>query len=144
MLNHEVTKNTKSTQRNFAPNPAHTEAIAAQIIDAAIKVHKALGPGLLESVYEACLCYELTKRSIPYRRQVDVPVRFEEVFVETGFRADVIADECVLAENKAKEEVLPIDKAQLLTHMKLTNIRLGLMLNFNVVLMKDGITRMVL
>jgi GxxExxY protein len=73
-----------------------------------------------------------------------VPVRFEEVSVETGFRADVIADECVMVENKAKEEVIPIDKAQLLTHMKLTNIRLGLLLNFNVVLMKDGITRMVL
>lgn len=144
MLNHEVTKGTKNTQRYFTPIPPHTEAIAAQIIDAAIKVHKALGPGLLESVYEACLCYELTKRGIPYRRQVDVPVRFEEVFVETGFRADVIADECVMVENKAKEALIPIDKAQLLTHMKLTNIRLGLLLNFNVVLMKDGITRMVL
>lgn len=91
-------------------------------------------------MYEACLCYELTKRGIPYRRQVDVPVRFEEVFVETGFRAD----ECVMVENIAKEDVTPIDKAQLLTHINMTNIRLGLLLNFNVVLMKDGITRMVL
>jgi len=128
----------------FEPIPEHSEMVAAAIIDAAIKVHKALGPGLLESVYEACLCFELSQRGIPFRRQVDMPVRYESVLVETGFRVDVIADECIIAELKAKEEIIPIHKAQLLTHMKLANIRLELLLNFNVVRMKDGMSRMVL
>ena len=128
----------------FAPIPAHTEAVAAAIIDAAIKVHKALGPGLLESVYESCLCYELSKRGIPFRRQVPMPVRFEEVHIETGFRVDVIADECAIAELKSAESIIPIHEAQLLTHFKLANIRLGLLLNFNVPLMKQGIKRMVI
>jgi len=98
-MNHKVTKDTKETQLTYPPISNRAERVAAEIIDAAIKIHKALGPGLLESVYEACLCYELTKRGIPFRRQVDVPVRFEEVHVETGFRADIIADECVMVEN---------------------------------------------
>ena len=127
----------------FQPVPARAEAVAAEIIDAAIKVHKVLGPGLLESVYEACLCYELSKRGIPFRRQVDMPVRFEEVFIETGFRVDVLADECVIAELKTAAAIIPIHEAQVLTHLKLANIRLGFILNFNVVLMKDGIKRMV-
>lgn len=132
-------------QREYEPIPEHAEEVGAEIIDAAIKVHKVLGPGLLESVYEACLCYELSKRNVPFRRQVDMPARFEEVLVETGFRVDVMADECVIAELKAAEKIIPIHKAQLLTHMKLANIRLGFLLNFNVVRMKDGgIVRMVL
>jgi len=106
-------------------------------------VHKVLGPGLLESVYEACLCYELSKRGVPFRRQVDMPVRFEEVLIETGFRVDVLADECVIAELKTAASIIPIHEAQLLTHLKLANIRLGFILNFNVVLLKDGIKRMV-
>jgi GxxExxY protein len=123
--------------------PARAEEVGAAIINAAIKVHKALGPGLLESVYESCLCYELSKRGIPFRRQVDMPVRYEEVLIETGFRIDDLADECVIAEIKAKEAIIPIDEAQLLTHLKLANIRLGFLLNFNVELMKNGIKRMV-
>ena len=127
----------------FAPIPARVEDVAAAVIDAAIKVHKALGPGLLESVYEACLCYELSKRGIPCRRQVDMLVRYEDVLIETGFRIDVLADECVIAEIKAVEAIIPIHEAQLLTHLKLANIRLGLLLGFHVPLMKHGIKRMV-
>ncbi len=127
----------------FEPISARAEAIAAEIIDAAIKVHKALGPGLLESVYEACLCYELSKRGVPFRRQVDMPVRYEDVYVETGFRVDVLADECVIAELKSAAAIIPIHEAQLLTHLKLAKIRLGLILNFSVPLMKQGIKRMV-
>jgi GxxExxY protein len=127
----------------FEPIPARAEEVAAAIIDAAIKVHKTLGPGLLESVYEACLCYELSIRGIPFRRQVDLPVRYAGILIEAGFRIDVLADECVIAEIKAKEAIIPIDEAQLLTHLKLANIRLGFLLNFNVPLMKDGIRRMV-
>jgi GxxExxY protein len=128
----------------FGPVSARAEAVAAEIIDAAIKIHKALGPGLLESVYEACLCYELSKRGVPFRRQVDMPVRYEEVYMETGFRVDVLADECVVAELKSAAAIIPIHEAQLLTHLKLANIRLGLILNFNVPLMKQGIKRMVI
>jgi GxxExxY protein len=127
----------------FAPIPARVEDVAAAVIDAAIKVHKALGPGLLESVYEGCLCYELSKRGIPCRRQVDMLVRYEDVLIETGFRIDVLADECVIAEIKAVEAIIPIHEAQLLTHLKLANIRLGLLLGFHVPLMKHGIKRMV-
>jgi GxxExxY protein len=127
----------------FEPISPRAEAVAAAIVDAAIKVHRALGPGLLESVYEACLCYELSKRGIPFRRQVNMPIRYEEVLVETGFRVDVLVDECVIAELKSAEAIIPIHEAQLLTHLKLAGIRLGLLLNFNVPLMKQGIKRMV-
>jgi GxxExxY protein len=129
--------------KEFEPIPARAEKVAAEIVDAAIKVHKALGPGLLESVYEACLCYELSKRGILYRRQVEMPVRYEEIQIETGFRVDVLADECVIAEIKSAAAIIPIHEAQLLTHLKLAGIRLGFLLNFNVLLMKDGIKRMV-
>ena len=128
----------------FEPVSKRAEAVATEIIDAAIKIHKALGPGLLESVYEACLCYEMSKRGVAFRRQVDVPVRYEEVYMETGCRVDVLADECVIAELKSAAAIIPIHEAQLLTHLKLANIRLGLILNFNVPLMKQGIKRMVI
>lgn len=124
------------------PISERIERVAAEVIDAAIKIHRALGPGLLESVYEACLCYELSKRGI--RQQVGLPVRYEEVFVETGFRLDVLADECVVVEIKSVETLHPIHEAQLLTYLKLSKIRLGFILNFNVPLMKQGIQRMVL
>jgi GxxExxY protein len=123
---------------------AHAEKVATEIVDAAIKLHRALGPGLLESAYEACLCYELSKRGIPYRQQVALPVRYEEVFVETGFRIDILADACVIIELKSTEAIAPIHEAQLLTYLKLANIRLGFILNFNVPLMKQGIKRMVI
>jgi GxxExxY protein len=123
---------------------ARAEEVATAVVDAAVKVHRALGPGLLESVYEACLCYELSKRGIPYRRQVSLPVRYEEVFIETGFRLDVLVDECVIVELKSTESIIPIHEAQLLTHLKLANARLGFILNFNVPLMKQGIKRMVI
>jgi GxxExxY protein len=83
---------------SHGPISARAEEVATAVVDAAVKVHRALGPGLLESAYEACLCYELSKRRIPYRQQVALPVRYEEVFVETGFRLDILADECVIIE----------------------------------------------
>ena len=125
------------------PISARAEEVATAVVDAAVKVHRALGPGLLESVNEACLCYELSKRGIPYQRQVSLPVRYEEVFIETGFRLDVLVDECVIVELKSIEAIAPIHEAQLLTYLKLANIRLGFILNFNVPLMKQGIKRMV-
>src|SRR6478736_3102750 len=96
---------------SHVPISARAEEVATAIVDAAIKVHRALGPGLLESVYEACLCYELSKRGIPYQRQVSLSIRYEEVLIETGFRLDVLVDECVLAELKSTEAIATIHEA---------------------------------
>jgi len=117
--------------------------VSGQIVDAAIKVHTVLGPGLLESVYEAALAYELEKRGFKVLRQHPVPVIFEEVHLECGFRADLLVQDLVVVELKAVEQVHPVHKKQLLTHLRLTGKRVGLLINFNVELLKDGITRVV-
>jgi GxxExxY protein len=117
------------------------EQTAAQNVDAAVKVHKALGPGLLESVYEACLCHELFLRDIPFQRQLDLPICYEGIRLESGLRIDLLVDSCIVLELKTVEKVLPVHEAQLLSYLKLTNCRIGFLLNFNVPLMKDGIRR---
>lgn len=117
--------------------------VARQIVDAAYRVHTALGPGLLESVYEAALSYELEKRGLRVARHQAIPVVYEEVHIHTGFHADLIVEDMVIVEIKALETVAPVHKKQLLTYLKLADKRLGLLLNFNVALIKDGITRMV-
>jgi GxxExxY protein len=129
---------------SFQPIPPETEEIARQVVDAAFTVHKNLGPGLLESVYELCLCYELKKRGIPFRNQVSLPLIYDDVQLDTGLRLDVLAGESVIVELKAVEKHNPLYEAQLLTYLKLTGHRLGLLINFNVVLIKDGIKRMVI
>jgi len=128
----------------FEPIPAHTEAIASNLIDAALRVHRALGPGLLESVYEACLCHELGKLGLPFQPQVDVPVEYDGVRLGIGLRLDILAGGHVVAELKAVEKIEPLHQAQLLTYMELAGVRLGFLINFNVAQMKDGIVRMVL
>lgn len=114
-----------------------------KIIGCAIEVHKLLGPGLLESAYESCLCYELSKNGIKFRRQVELPVSYKDSKIEVGYRIDVIVEECIILELKAVETILPIHKSQLKTYLKLSNKWLGLLLNFNVELMKNGIERIV-
>ena len=114
------------------------------IIGGAIEVHRGLGPGLLESAYEECLCYELSKRGIAFERQVSVPVRYKEVKLDAGFRIDVWVERKVVVEVKAVEKLLPIHEAQVLTYLKLSDCRLGLLLNFNVEVLRDGIKRLVL
>lgn len=126
------------------PIPERTEWVATQLVDAAYKVHKALGPGLLESVYEACLCHELTKRGIPFRRQLELPVVYDGIRLDAGLRLDLLVDECVIVELKAVEKHNSLFEAQLLTYLKLTGHRLGLLINFNVELIKNGIQRIVL
>jgi GxxExxY protein len=126
------------------PIPAAVEELASRAIEAAFRVHRALGPGLLESVYEAALCYELSKQGIGFERQVDQPVKYEDVLLGAGLRLDLWVERSVVLELKAVEQVLPVHKAQLLTYLKLTGCRLGFLLNFNVARLKDGITRMVL
>jgi GxxExxY protein len=117
--------------------------ISGQIVDAAIKVHSALGPGLLESTYEACLMYELTKRGLVARNQVPLPVRYEDVVIEVGYRIDLLVADSVIVELKSIDEIAPIHRAQLLSYLKLSGKKVGLLININVSLLKDGITRMV-
>lgn len=120
------------------------ERLASSIVDAAIKVHSTLGPGLLEGVYETCLSYELEKRGHLVKRQVVLPIHYDTLTMDAGFRMDMVVDGLVVLELKSVEHLLPVHHAQLLTYMKLSGLRLGFLLNFNVSLMKDGITRKIL
>ncbi|MBD2186257.1 GxxExxY protein [Planktothrix sp. FACHB-1355] len=113
------------------------------IIGYAMKVHTALGPGLLESAYEACLEYELLKARLKVERQKPIPLVYEEVRLDCGYRADLIVESKVIVEAKAVESLHPIHHSQILTHLKLVNLKLGLLINFNVIHLKDGIKRVV-
>jgi GxxExxY protein len=124
------------------PSAIQNELTGA-IVDSAYRVHSALGPGLLESVYEQCLAYELECRALRAWRQVPLPVIYRDVRIEAGFRIDLEVEGQVIVEVKAVERLLPVHEAQLLTYMKLSGLGLGLLLNFNVSLMKDGIRRLV-
>src|ERR1041385_8795197 len=117
--------------------------IATIVIDAAYKIHQTLGPGLFESVYEAALEFEMRKRGLRVAQQIGLPVRYEEVKLELGFRVDLIVDEKVIVEIKSIEALAPVHKKQLLTYLRLTDLRLGLLINFNVDLIKHGIHRIV-
>ena len=112
-----------------------------RIIGLAMRVHRRLGPGLLESVYERCLCHELGKNELPYTRQVDLPLDYDEVRIDCGYRADIIVSDLVLLELKSIEHILPLHEAQLLTYLRLSGCRVGLLFNFNTVPLKDGIRR---
>lgn len=113
------------------------------IIGEAIHVHKTLGPGLLESIYESCLFHRLSKTGLHIEREQPIPVVFEDVKLECGYRADIIVENKVIIEIKAVESLNDIHKAQVLTYLRLTNIKLGLLMNFNVLFLKDGIKRIV-
>lgn len=117
--------------------------LSSRIIGAAIEVHKALGPGLLESAYEECLCHELDIRGISFERQKPLPIIYKGIKLDCGYRLDVVVEEAIILELKACEKVEPIHKAQLLTYLKLCQLNLGLLLNFNTAAMKDGIVRIV-
>ena len=117
--------------------------ITGQVLDAAIKVHQTLGPGLLESAYEACLIYELRKRGLNVAAQVPLPIIYEEVRLEAGYRLDLVVQDSVVVEIKSVEAILPIHKAQLLSYLKLSGYKVGLLVNFNVELLKQGVTRLV-
>ena len=114
------------------------------IIGAAIEVHRALGPGLLESTYEMCLCRELSLREIPFGRQVPIPVEYKGVKLDCGYRADFVVDGTILLEIKAIDSLLPIHDAQLLTYLRLGGWQIGLLINFNVELLKHGLRRRIL
>ncbi len=119
------------------------DRLSASVVDAAITVHSALGPGLLESAYEACLVHELSERGIPVASQVTLPVKYRGTSVDAGYRLDMVVGGVLIIEVKAVEKVLPIHSAQLLTYLKLSGMKVGFLMNFNTSLMRDGITRMV-
>lgn len=115
--------------------------IATIVLDAAFKIHTSLGPGLLESVYEAILAYELNQRGVAVRRQVPIPIRYEGLNFEEGFRADLIAGDCVIVELKSVEALAPVHGKQVLTQRRLSGYRLGLLINFGEIHLKNGIKR---
>lgn len=119
------------------------DAIGKDIVHCAIKVHSALGPGLLESVYQKCLAYELEQLGYKVECEVLLPIEYGPVLIDAGYRIDMLIDDCIVVENKTVQELQPIDKAQLLTYLKMKKLELGYLLNWNVVLMKHGIKRMV-
>ncbi len=120
------------------------EEIAKAVVNAAYMVHKNLGPGLLESVYELCFCHELAKASLNVKRQVPVPVNYDGIVFDYALRLDVLVEDLIICELKAVDLMHPIFEAQLLSHLKLANKRLGFLINFNVLLIKYGIKRMIL
>jgi len=119
------------------------ERIATEIVDAMVQVHRALGPGLLESTYQACLAHELSTRGIAVQCEIKLPVKYRGITIEAGYRIDTLVAETILIENKSVQALLPVHSAQLLTYLKLSGCHLGFLVNWNVPLIKDGIKRMV-
>ena len=118
-------------------------ALTNRIIGAAIEVHRHLGPGLLESAYEECLCYELSLMGLKFRRQVHLPVNYKGLLLDCAYRMDILVEDAVILEIKTVDDLLPIHKAQLLTYLKAADKRVGLLINFNVSILKNGLRRMV-
>jgi GxxExxY protein len=134
----------QSYTENFNPLTEREQWLADQVIDIAFTIHKTLGPGLLESVYERCFCHELESRNISYTKQQSVEIIYNDLVIADGLRIDILVGDLIILELKAQEESHPVWQAQLLSYLKLTNKRLGYILNFHVPLMKNGIKRMIL
>lgn len=124
--------------------PRRTEELATELVDAAYSVHFELGPGLLESVYERCLCHELSLRGIQFEQQVVLPIAYKDLVIDGGLRLDLILERQIIVELKAVEKLITVHRAQILTYMKLAGYRLGFLMNFNVPKIKQGIERLIL
>jgi GxxExxY protein len=120
------------------------EGLASAVLDAAFRVHSELGPGLLESIYETCLSWELDAIGIPFVRQAHLPIRYRNLTIDGGLRLDLLVDERLIVEIKSTDSMSPVHKAQVMSYLKLSGLRLGLLLSFNVVHMRDGIKRIVI
>jgi GxxExxY protein len=129
---------------NYSPLTEREEFIGKIIVHSAFKVHQALGPGLLEKVYEICLTHEITKTGLKVIRQVDIPISYDGITFDEGLRLDLLVEEKVICELKAVDQVNPVWEAQILSHLKLTGLRLGYLINFNVPLLKQGIKRFII
>jgi GxxExxY protein len=127
----------------YPPVSHDVERVGKVVLDAAYKVHTTLGPGLLESVYETCLAYEIRESGVAVQIQVALPIVYEKLKIESGLRLDLLAEGCVIVEIKAVDVMHPVYQSQLLTYLKLSGLRLGFLINFNVPRLKNGITRMV-
>jgi GxxExxY protein len=127
----------------FEPLPPEVEKVAKDAVDASYKIHRALGPGLIESVYEKCLIHELRKRNYEVRSQFELPIAYDDILIESGLRPDILVADVVLIEVKAVEHMHPVYQAQLLTYLKLMKKRLGLLINFNVPVIAKGIKRLI-
>jgi GxxExxY protein len=136
-------ENTKSHQKNFEPISSELEDIGKKIVHAAYLVHKALCPGLLEKVYEICFCHELTKMGLNVKRQIDIPIVYDSLIFNEGLRLEVLVEDKIICEIKAIDLINPIWEAQVLSHLKITDLRLGYLINFNVVNIGQGIKRFV-
>jgi GxxExxY protein len=126
-----------------APITTRAENAGARLLDAAFEVHRKLGPGLLESVYEVCVCHELGKLGVSFQRQACLPIHYDNIQIDAGLRLDIVVASEVIVELKAVEIILPVHEAQLMTYLKLTGMRLGFLINFNVPLLKHGIRRII-
>jgi len=128
----------------FERTTQREETVAAEIVDTAYSVHKTLGPGLLEKVYEVCFCHELAKRGLSYQRQIEVPIEYDGIILEESLRLDVLVEDIIICEIKAVEQMNLVYQAQLLSYLRLTGKRIGFLINFNVPVIKNGIKRMIL
>lgn len=133
----------RAPKRIYAPIPPEVEKVGKAVLDAAFKVHTALGPGLLESVYETTVAYEVRKGGLLVETQVAIPIVYDNVKLESGLRPDMLVEKCVIVELKSVEKMNPVYEAQLMTYLSFSNVRLGFLINFNVPHLKDGIKRMV-
>ena len=130
--------------RSFEPLPPEVERVATSVVDSAYKIHRALGPGLIQSVYELCLAHELRKRGFEVRTQLDLPIRYDDITIDSGLRPDILVADVLIVEVKAVEQIHPVHQAQVLTYLKLMDRRLGLLINFNVAVISRGIKRIIL
>ena len=130
--------------KRFEPIPSEIERLAREVVDSAFKIHKALGPGLLESVYQTCMVHELHRRGFKVKTEVKVPVIYEGLRLDADLRIDLLVEDQLIVDLKAVDKMSPIFEAQLLTYLRLLDLRLGLLINFNVPLIKDGIKRVIL
>lgn len=145
-MNHNAHKeHDESEIKTALDHESRENAVSANILDSAFKIHRLYGPGLLESAYEHLMCYELAQvQNLKVERQKTLPIIHENVKIDAGYRLDLVVENCVIVELKCVESVLPIHQAQLMTYLRLSNIRLGLIINFNSRMLKDGIKRIVL
>jgi len=132
---------TRKNQEKYMENLEELNRLSERIIGLAIEVHRHVGPGLLESAYRKCLCYEFAQNNIPYTEEQWVEIRYKELKIDCAYRADIIVDKRIVVEVKSVETIMPVHEAQLLTYLKFSNLKIGLLLNFNVPRLVDGIKR---
>ncbi|HYF00139.1 MAG TPA: GxxExxY protein [Planctomycetota bacterium] len=139
-----MTRTQSESKRAIAAIPPETDGVAKAVVDAAFTVHAALGPGLLESVYETCLAHEFHKRGLKFQKQLSLPIVYDGIKLEAGLRLDFVVEDCLVVEVKAVDAMIPVFQAQVLTYLKLTGHRLGLLIHFNVPVIQAGIRRLAL